>query len=82
MNRKILKIFFPNYYGDIENIFIQIICYLQHNIYIYIYIYIYIIIDILDNIENAPYFYNYNTFVMKSKHISCMPQLDANMIGP
>jgi len=23
MNRKILKMFFPNYYGDIENIFLS-----------------------------------------------------------
>jgi len=31
MNKMILKIFFPNYYGDIENIFILIIYYLEHH---------------------------------------------------
>jgi len=28
MNTTILKIFFPNYYVDIENIFFLIVCYL------------------------------------------------------
>jgi len=30
MNRRILKIYFPDFYGDIEVIFILIIYYLQH----------------------------------------------------
>jgi len=35
MNWKFLKIYFPNYYGDIENIIILIIHYLQHPQFIY-----------------------------------------------